>query len=553
MSPYQPHRFLVITLIFVMGLGLSLWLFFYFNKIERQRRMGVVQESTRMARSKLQSELKKIPLVISSLHLLFEQSDTVTRKTFQTFTVPFLRNLAGIRALEWAPYIPQAQRTAHEQQLQAEGFDWYGIRVPDPAKKWFKPAPIKPFYYPIQYIEPAPLNRIALGYDLSATPERLAAIELSQSSRRLVVSPPARLIQNPMGARSFMVVKTVHCDTVLGAVLSVYNAQAFVDTVLKDELAYLDFYLFDQTADGAPLYNSQYPDTLCPQASIVQPDWWPADTLSIGNRKWLLYCQPKSDFFIYPFPLEAYGFSSVGLLLTLMLVGILIFLENNNTRLEQKVARRTEQLHRANSEQAVLLKEIHHRVKNNLQVITGLLSLQASSITDPNIKALFGVSQYRINAMAMLHEQLYQSENLSTINYKVYLKQMVEQLIVSMKGRKHQIAVDWQISEHLHLNLDTAIPLGLLINELVTNSLKYGFPEAPKGQLYIHLLAQNYPDFLLLIGDDGVGFSTEITPKSTPSLGLKLVHQLARQLNGQVERLDQSQGTHYRIRFQEVQ
>lgn len=554
MSRSRPYRLARITLIFVLGVGLSLWLFLYFDNLEHERREDIVQESIVEAEYKLQAELRKIPIVIRSLHLLIEQTDTIDRATFQAFSAPYLKNIAGIRAIEWAPYIPLQQRPTHEAKLRSEGFDWYEIRIPNAKKRILEHAPDKSFYLPIQYIEPASLSKIALGYDLSASPKRFQVIQESRMTNCMVVSDPMRLIPNGPNSRSILIGKTVQkADTFQGVVLGVYNMEKLVNTILQEELAYLDFFLFDHMPPYAPIYSSQ--DTLTALANLLKPDWAAPDTLYIQNRTWLIYCIPKASFFDYSFPLEAYGFSIVVLLITLMLLGTLLLQEISNSQLGKKVTERTQQLHRANTEQAVLLKEIHHRVKNNLQVITGLLSLQASSITDPEIKALFSVSQYRINAMAMLHEQLYQSENLSSINYGIYLQQMVEQLILSMKGDNHQIQVDWAIPDHLQLNLDTAIPLGLLINELVTNSLKYGFPDDQEGVLYIHILPQKYPDFLLHIGDNGIGFSTipAPSPNGSSSLGLRLVHQLSRQLNGTVERDHQPTGTHFKIHFQEVQ
>lgn len=122
------------------------------------------------------------------------------------------------------------------------------------------------------------------------------------------------------------------------------------------------------------------------------------------------------------------------------------------------------QINEKNKEKDLLLKEIHHRVKNNLQVITSLLSLQSHSIVDPTTKELFSQSQHRINSMAMIHEMLYQSNDLSKINYKSYLDQLVEKLVSSFKGINHQVKIDLDVPE-LFLNIDTAIPLGLLITE----------------------------------------------------------------------------------------
>lgn len=202
-------------------------------------------------------------------------------------------------------------------------------------------------------------------------------------------------------------------------------------------------------------------------------------------------------------------------------------------------------------ERETLLKEIHHRVKNNLQVITSLLSLQANTINEESTKVIFQQSQYRINTMAMIHETLYQSEDFLTIGYEQYMEALMRYLILSMKGATHNIK--WSIvAEEIKLNIDTAIPLGLLINEIITNALKYGLEGEEGGQIYIELKPLVYPNYMLCIGDNGKGFSSNINFRTTNSLGLKLIHNLAKQLRGTIERTLAQKGTHYRMHFQEL-
>lgn len=209
------------------------------------------------------------------------------------------------------------------------------------------------------------------------------------------------------------------------------------------------------------------------------------------------------------------------------------------------------QINEKNKEKDLLLKEIHHRVKNNLQVITSLLSLQSHSIVDPTTKELFSQSQHRINSMAMIHEMLYQSNDLSKINYKSYLDQLVEKLVSSFKGINHQVKIDLDVPE-LFLNIDTAIPLGLLITEIITNALKYGMPDAQTGQLTLKMQILDAPNFLLEIGDNGPGYTGDFNSQKQKSLGLRLIQQLAIQLNGSIQKDMEKSGTYYILRFQEI-
>lgn len=203
-------------------------------------------------------------------------------------------------------------------------------------------------------------------------------------------------------------------------------------------------------------------------------------------------------------------------------------------------------------ERNTLLKEIHHRVKNNLQVITSLLSLQSSFIQEEKTKNLFKQSQYRINSMAIIHEMLYQSNDLRRINYDDYLRQLVSALIISMRGSESRITMDVNAKDVL-LNIDTSIPLGLLINEIVTNSLKYAFKQTDSGVISIEIQKLAYPNFVLLIGDNGEGYTKPEKVTNRKPLGLKLIDKLAKQLKGSVDRDFSLKGTHYVIRFQEIE
>ena len=220
--------------------------------------------------------------------------------------------------------------------------------------------------------------------------------------------------------------------------------------------------------------------------------------------------------------------------------------QHDRIQLEKAYAKELEE---RNAEKEILLKEIHHRVKNNLQVITGMLSLQAAFIEDQKVKNIFSYSQYRINSMAMVHEMLYKTEDLASIDFQEYLDKLVCDLCKSFRGDNSDIK--YTVSSSIKLNVDTSIPLGLLINELVTNSLKYAFKEAQEGEIKIAIEALKYPNFKMEISDNGVGFDSE-TFRNSNSLGLKLIHKLALQLNGNIEKDNSKKGTHYILTFQEI-
>lgn len=204
-------------------------------------------------------------------------------------------------------------------------------------------------------------------------------------------------------------------------------------------------------------------------------------------------------------------------------------------------------------EKETLLKEIHHRVKNNLQTVSSLLSMQARNTTNEQIKKIIKSSQNRVISMAMIHEMLYTNDNLSKIEFKPYVEELSAFLLKSVVKSDDSIDLKIDIPD-IKLGIDTAIPLGLLINETITNSLKYGFKERANGRIEIVLQKEEGSDsnFLLTISDNGIGFSSEINSNSTKSLGLKLIHNLARQLQGSAIKDESKEGTTYHIRFKDI-
>jgi two-component sensor histidine kinase/CheY-like chemotaxis protein len=216
--------------------------------------------------------------------------------------------------------------------------------------------------------------------------------------------------------------------------------------------------------------------------------------------------------------------------------------------LERKQAE--EMLKSSLKEKEILLKEIHHRVKNNLQVISSLLSLQSNYITDKQVLQMFVEGQNRIKSIALIHEKLYQSKDLGKVIFRDYVSSVTTSLFhsygVNNDRINHRIEVD-----DVFLNIDTAIPCGLIINELVSNSLKYAFPKSKRGEIYVKLKSSPDGNFILDIGDNGVGLPEQMDFKQTETLGLQLVNKLAEQLDGTID-FNNINGTEFKINFAEL-
>ena len=212
--------------------------------------------------------------------------------------------------------------------------------------------------------------------------------------------------------------------------------------------------------------------------------------------------------------------------------------------------RARESLKAALAEKELLLKEIHHRVKNNMQVISSLLKMQGQFVTDESTRAMLQESQERIKSMSLVYNKLYQSTDLACIEMRDYVPELVNNLVhayaTSPGSVKSDIAVD-----DISFDLDTAIPLGLVINELVTNAMKYAFPSGRRGTVTVilQMVSDGSPVYRLTVRDDGIGLPEGFDPLTNRSLGMRLVNALARhQLGGTVD-LSQDGGTEFIITF----
>lgn len=214
--------------------------------------------------------------------------------------------------------------------------------------------------------------------------------------------------------------------------------------------------------------------------------------------------------------------------------------------LEEKVKERTYVIEKQRDEKEILLKEIHHRVKNNMQVINSLLSIQSNYTKDETALALFDEAKNRIRSMALIHEKMYQSNDLSHIDFKDYISALTNDLLSTYSLNK-EIKLDLQI-EHLKFGIDTSIPIGLLLNEIISNSLKYAFTNEQTGTIFIQIFALTDKKYELIVGDDGVGMPLGTLIKGDETLGMELIKVFVSQLDGEITRMDKK-GTFFKIIF----
>jgi PAS domain S-box-containing protein len=213
---------------------------------------------------------------------------------------------------------------------------------------------------------------------------------------------------------------------------------------------------------------------------------------------------------------------------------------------ERKTAEK--KLNESLREKEVLLREIHHRVKNNLQIVSSLLKLQSSHVDEGKVKDVFRDSQNRLRTMALIHEKLYQSRDLARIDFAEYLRSLAHEIYTAYGASQSHIALQLSMGE-IFLGVDIAIPCGLIISELLSNCIKYAFPDGRAGKITIEIKTHPDNELEMIMSDNGVGIPDNIDFRSTHTLGLQLVTILAEdQLNGKIV-LERTHGTTFRIMF----
>ncbi len=241
-------------------------------------------------------------------------------------------------------------------------------------------------------------------------------------------------------------------------------------------------------------------------------------------------------------------------LLTTIAAQAAIALENSHlfAALQQELKEKDEAEKRIKAslnEKELLLQEIHHRVKNNLQIMSSLLRLQASHFKDQKVQSIFKESENRVKAMAIIHNKLYTNPEYDKVDFHDYIKTLIQNLFLSYGISTESIKLEINVNS-ISLNIDTAIPCGLIINELVSNSLKYAFPKKMTGKIEVNMYFEGN-DLILIVRDNGIGIKKDIDIQKNKTLGLKLVQLLATQMDGKVE-IQSVKGTEFIIKFKEL-
>ncbi len=519
----------------ILGTAISVFIFYSINKTYQERNKATVDNAVAKAELKLVEELNKINLVIESMAFFYESTSEVSQQLFERFTNPFLQELNGIGALEWAPKI--------EDSLEKD-FERLTIITKTSATDNLVVSTSKGVHYPIQVLNPLESLQKAVGYDLYSDDTRKTAIDRAIKTQAIALTGPMNLVLKNNGIPGVMAVKAVF-DTVSnrtkGVVAAVYRMDALIGNTLDSELNVLDICIHDETSDSELLYaNFDQEETEDLFKNAINK------RIKAADRLWDIHFIPKPKYLSFPHIFESYVVLVLGLISTLLLTYTVRKRDGYNDRLEARVRLRTSELEASNELKENLLREIHHRVKNNLQITSSLMNMQKRKLNSKEAITALEDSQARISAIALTHQKIYQDKDSKAVNLSEYLNDLMEYT------KKISSSFSYKINcPDLSIDLDRAVPLALIISELATNAAKHAYPDATKyNELIIDVERLNKEEVSLTISDNGQGLPDDFQIENAEGIGFEIIRALCRQISAKLTYESNLKGTQFNIVFE---
>lgn len=518
----------------LIGTAISVFIFFSINKNYQNRNQATVVNAVSKAELKLADELNKINLVIESMAFFYENTSEISQPLFERFTDPFLKQLKGIGALEWAPRI---------ENPPGKDLERFTITTKAVASNKLVVSTSKGLHYPIRRMNPLESLQKAVGYDLYSDDARKSAIDRAVQTGKITLTGPMQLVLYNNGVPGIMAVKSVS-DTVLnevkGVVTGVYRMDALIGNTLASELKILDIRINDETSDTELLYSSfekgKSEDFF--ENSINK-------RIRAADRIWDIHFIPKPVYLSFPHAFESYVVLVLGLISTLLLTYVAKRQDGYNERLEARVRLRTAELEASNELKENLLREIHHRVKNNLQITSSLMNMQKRKLTSEEAITALEDSQARISAIALTHQKIYQDKDSKAVNLCEYLNDLMEH------EKKISSSFSYKIDcPNISIDLDRAVPLALIISELVTNAVKHAYPDTEKyNELLINVERLNANEVSLTIRDNGKGLPDGFDIENAEGIGFEIIRALCRQISARLSYESNRDGTQFTLAF----
>jgi two-component sensor histidine kinase len=382
-----------------------------------------------------------------------------------------------------------------------------------------------------------------MGYNMYSDSTRRSVINRAIRTGQIAFSPPVELIRQAGGGTGFLAIKSVNypgSKEVKGIVLCIYRMDVFIEKTLASELKILEIGIYDKAAGNTMLYSNNKEDT-----GFYSDEYSNITAIEAGDRQWIVTFHPLPKYLSFPHAFESYVALFLTLVATFLLIAIVKKRDDYNTTLEQKVGLRTAELQESNILKENLLREIHHRVKNNLQITSSLMNMQKRKLTSQEaIKALEN-SQSRISAIALTHQKIYQDKDSKAVNLSEYLTD----LMAYQKRLAPSVQYTIQCPD-TSIDLDRAVPLALIISELVTNALKHAYDDSLENNELI-IQAKDLTDdrILLTISDNGHGLPPNFNIKNAKGIGFEIIQSLCRQISADLSYESNEKGTIFKIIF----
>ncbi|MGB7394847.1 MAG: CHASE domain-containing protein [Pricia sp.] len=523
----------------IVGTAISVFVFFSINKTYQERNQATIDTAVSKAELKLSDELNKINLVIESMAFFFESAPNVSQTFFERFTDPFLKELNGIGALEWAPRI--------EDNLEKD-FERLTIITKVDTTNNLVVSTSKGLHYPIRLLNPLKSLQKAVGYDLYSDSIRKSAINRAILTRELSLTGPMNLVLNNNGIPGIMAVKAVMDTTtsqIRGVVAGVYRMDALIGNTLSSEMRILDVRIHDRTSGTELLYSSLESETK--NEGFLENAT--SKRIKAADRLWDIHFIPKPEYLSFPHVPESYVVLIFGLLSTLLLTYAVKKRDSYNERLEARVRLRTSELQASNEMKENLLREIHHRVKNNLQITSSLMNMQKRKLTSPEAISAIEESQARILAIALTHQKIYQDKDSKAVNLCEYLNDLMEH------AKRISSSFSYKVQcPDLSIDLDRAVPLALIISELATNAVKHAYPDSEKyNELAVFVERLNSQEVSLTLQDNGKGLPEDFHIEKAEGIGFEIIQALCRQISAKLSYSSNGEGTQFTLIFENME
>lgn len=531
------------TILFT-GISISLYLYFAINDKYVQRNKATIENATSKVTLRLSEEINKINLVLESLSFFFKNEQNVSPQLFEQFTNPFLKQLNGIGALEWVPKVLNSTKQQYINKVKEDLGLQIVIKELDSANN-FVVSGQRDIYFPIALINPLGPLGAALGYDLYSDSTRKSSIDATIRTKQASFSGPIDLVQKTKTEPGFLAMKAVFnpvTKEVKGIVEAVYRTDEFVEKTLSSELKILNIDIYDKNTGGSLMY-SNIPDAN-EKNTKFRKNTTPIE-IKMTNHLWEVSLTPKPKYISYPHANESYIAAFLTLLATALILSLVRRHDHYNRRLEAKVRLRTAELEESNEMKENLLREIHHRVKNNLQITSSLMNMQKRKLSSKEAITALEDSQARISAIALTHQKIYQDRDSKAVNLEGYLAD----LMVSQK--RILSSLDYRIDcPDISIDLDRAVPLALIVSELVTNAVKHAYRDGSKSnELHITVKDLGDGEVMLTVYDNGKGLPENFDINKADGIGFEIIRSLCRQIAANLSYDSDGTGSSFRLTF----